>query len=200
MTDISLDMRQAATIYNTMVEPIVVGSDGDGNPVYQATPASAMAQLLDLPFCISESKSEFQDAKRTAAAAFFRKMADALEPKNTNAVTPTSTKHSLGPWKFGEKLSSSDMQQWFDSGEGEFIVIDSPAHGGLAFVVWRMEDDAESPEKEANARVIVAAPDLLREAEKALKWFSQLTDWSGVGDPDVAGLHAAIAKARGVQP
>lgn len=207
MTDISLDMRQAATIYNTMVEPIVVGSDGDGNPVYQVTPASAMAQLISLPPYLTESKSEIHTAHRTAAAAFFRKLAEALEPKHTNAVTPTSAKHSPGPWKFGEKLSSFDMQQWFGPGEGEFMVIDSPAHGGLAFVVWRMEDDAESPEKEANAHAIVAAPDLLDALEYALPYLEVCvpnarngfnTDCSAdVNCVDRA--RAAIAKARGVQ-
>lgn len=54
-------------------------------------------------------------------------------------------------------------------------------------------------ENEANARVIAAAPDLLCEAEKAMAWFSKLTDWTGVGDPDIDGLRAAINKAKGKQ-
>lgn len=71
------------------------------------------------------------------------------------------TKYTKGPWALAEKLTSSDMMQWFDPEGGDFIVIDSPSHGGLAFVVWRMEDDSRSPEKEANANLIAAAPELL---------------------------------------
>lgn len=41
--------------------------------------------------------------------------------------------------------------------------------------------------------------DLLAQAEKHLAWLSQLTDWAGVGDPDVDGLIAAIAKAKGAR-
>ncbi|MFY2645685.1 hypothetical protein ACOTDF_29300 [Achromobacter insuavis] len=44
-----------------------------------------------------------------------------------------------------------------------------------------------------------AAPDLLAQAEKHLAWLSKLTDWAGAGDPDLDGLRAAVAKAKGEQ-
>jgi hypothetical protein len=67
------------------------------------------------------------------------------------------SKHTPGPWA----ISS-----------GDFILqnhaaVDAPKHGALALVVWKMEDDGRSPECEANARLIAAAPDLL-EALKGL--------------------------------
>ncbi|MCG2597361.1 hypothetical protein [Achromobacter insuavis] len=44
-----------------------------------------------------------------------------------------------------------------------------------------------------------AAPDLLAQAEKHLAWLSKLTDWAGADDPDLDGLRAAVAKAKGEQ-
>ncbi|MBR8657293.1 hypothetical protein KDH83_28650 [Achromobacter sp. Marseille-Q0513] len=51
----------------------------------------------------------------------------------------------------------------------------------------------------ADANLIAASPELLAQAEKHLAWLSKLTDWTGVGDPDVDGLIAAIAKAKGAR-
>lgn len=82
--DFAIDCRSAAVIYNTLFEPVVVGSDGDGNPVHQVTPASATAQLLGLPFYLSDAKSEIQAAHRVTAAAFFRQLAEALDQGSSN--------------------------------------------------------------------------------------------------------------------
>lgn len=68
--------------------------------------------------------------------------------------------HAPGPWKLGIQ-------------DGNFVDIDSECHGGLAQVVWLMEDDEvegrSSPQCEANARLIAAAPDLLAALEDIVK-------------------------------
>ena len=56
---------------------------------------------------------------------------------------------------------------------------------------------AECAERDANARLIAAAPDLLESLEDAMRWVGSLTDWAGAGDPDVEKWRAAIAKAKG---
>lgn len=58
-------------------------------------------------------------------------------------------------------------------------------------------DDAAVEEARANARLIAAAPEMLEALQDAMRWFSKLDDWSGVGDPDIAKYEAAIAKATG---
>ena len=65
------------------------------------------------------------------------------------------SQHTPGPWKL---CDSSWVTNHRD--------IDAPTHGALAVVVWRMEDDARSPECEANARLIAKAPELY----KIVRW------------------------------
>ena len=57
--------------------------------------------------------------------------------------------------------------------------------------------DQEMEEIEENARLIAAAPDLLDALEDAVKWFSKLDDWSGVGDPNIEKYVDAIEKVKG---
>lgn len=63
-------------------------------------------------------------------------------------------KHAPGPWTVSR-----------DADLINHVSIDSPKHGMLAQVVWVMEDEARngerSPQCEANAALIAAAPDLL---------------------------------------
>lgn len=85
MEGFKIDRRRAVSIYNTMIEPIAVGADGEGYPVHRATPASAMAEVIGLPFCLSDSPADHQAECRTKAAIFFRLLADALDPGVPNA-------------------------------------------------------------------------------------------------------------------
>lgn len=93
------------------------------------------------------------------------------------------SKHAKAPWAMG-------------GNDGSFVDIDSPDHGALAKVVWCMNDDKNagrsSPDCEANARLIAAAPDLLAAAIHALEdaVADDMDDWFGE-------LRAAVAKATG---
>lgn len=103
------------------------------------------------------------------------------------------TKHTPGPWFV-------EHHEWLQKGH---CAISSKDHGELAQVVWCMEDDEcigrNSPEKEANARLIAAAPELLEAAQKVLAWYEAEEDHSK--EPDfykrMDAIRAAIAKATG---
>lgn len=71
----------------------------------------------------------------------------------------TEQKHTPGPWKLGHN-------------DGTFVEIDAPTHGALATTVWCMEDDKGfgSPECEANARLIAAAPEGYELAKEFLEF------------------------------
>lgn len=92
--------------------------------------------------------------------------------------------HTKGPWGLGER-------------DGDYVMIDAPNHSGLASVVWQMEDDRlcgdPSPEKEANARLIAAAPELL----EALKWYVENEDVNE-GDPENEFWTNGLNRARAV--
>ena len=92
------------------------------------------------------------------------------------------SKHTPGPW-------SLDTENVGDYLRGH-VSVDAPDHGALALVVWKMEDDDQSPVCEANARLIAAAPDLL----EALRFIEANTVEGGAFNK-VA--RAAIAKATG---
>lgn len=93
------------------------------------------------------------------------------------------TKHTPGPWWLGER-------------KGDYIEISGPKHSGLATAVWQMEDDRlcdeNSPQCEANARLIAAGPELLEALILARKYVADLPI---VGDADLTIVDAAIAKA-----
>lgn len=68
--------------------------------------------------------------------------------------------HTPGPWSLGAIE--------FERGEaGEHICINAPTHGGIAMVVWKMEDaridGVRSPECEANTHLIATSPELFSE-------------------------------------
>lgn len=91
------------------------------------------------------------------------------------------SKHTPGPW---------EIKRHFDPG---YKFISAPKHTALAQVVWCMEDEDRSPECEANAHLIAAAPELLWTLEKLVErvgkdeWFAE---WAGMA-------RDAIAKAKG---
>ena len=100
-------------------------------------------------------------------------------------------KHTAGPWVLGE---SSDGRH--------FRAVNAREHSELATVVWVMEDDdmegAQSPECEANARLIAAAPDLLEALEMCTKAMaSVLPDFNPYDQAAYDKARAAIAKAKG---
>lgn len=94
-------------------------------------------------------------------------------------------KHTPGPWVLGES-----------SGGRHFRAVNAREHSELATVVWVMEDDdmegAQSPECEANANLIAAAPELL-DALHAIAGGSV----QRVSDDLHRAARAAIAKAKG---
>ena len=108
-----------------------------------------------------------------------------------------SNKHTPGPW----------VIEYLDWAQKGYVFISAEDHGALAQVVWLMEDDElmgrNSPENEANAHLIAAAPELL----EALQSFAKVMDES-CDYPDTSGelqrlceaaneARAAIAKATG---
>jgi hypothetical protein len=90
------------------------------------------------------------------------------------------SKHTPGPWQ---------IKRHFDPG---YKFISAQKHTALAQVVWCMEDEDRSPECEANAHLIAAAPELLEALEKV---FTVMNDDMPVGLRKVC--YEAIAKARG---
>ena len=105
------------------------------------------------------------------------------------------SKHTPGPWVLGES-----------SGGRHFRAVNATDHSELATVVWVMEDDdtegAPSPECEANAHLIAAAPELLEALEYAVIDFD---NWAAHEDNHphehlvvwAEKARAAIAKAKG---
>ncbi len=67
------------------------------------------------------------------------------------------TRHTKGPWFLDEEYKG------YLRG---VIGLNAPAHGGIAEIVWVMEEDArigeKTPKLEANAHLICAAPELLQ--------------------------------------
>ncbi len=103
---------------------------------------------------------------------------------------PKGNGHTRGPWKFG-------------NGFNGYIDIDGPASGwaGLAKVVWEMEEGS-SDEAQANAKLIVAAPELLQACKGAIAQFNdQMFIWGKDDDKKVClmmrDLALAIKKAEG---
>jgi hypothetical protein len=90
-----------------------------------------------------------------------------------------SVQHTPGPWR----LSHEADTQVEAERNGNFIA--SCDGGG---------EDGEYETDLANARLIAAAPDLLRELQHAVRWFDQIKP------DDVARYRAAIAKATGKAP
>lgn len=95
--------------------------------------------------------------------------------------------HTPGPWSISDSSWVTNHRD-----------IDAPTHGALAVVVWRMEEEERSPECEANAALIAAAPDLLEALEMIVTEADSYT--ARTGKPVYNWLdsaRAAIAKARG---
>jgi hypothetical protein len=90
------------------------------------------------------------------------------------------SKYTPGPWRLTEF-------------QGCFAYVSSVYHGDLARVVWRIEDDEHTPECEANARLISAAPDLL----EALKRIKETGVYVGAIAEEM--MDSAIKRAEGTE-
>lgn len=113
-----------------------------------------------------------------------------------------STQHTPGPWGLNPDWIGDDLA-------GHIPVSSKAGKGGhlaLAQVVWIMEDDEHmgrnSPECEANARLIAAAPELLAQLEIARDRINDiLSNDDGQAFKEAAkwmpGIEAAITKATG---
>lgn len=98
------------------------------------------------------------------------------------------TKHTPGPWT---------MHPRFDDG-AEVRAIAPVAWCSVASTVGSSGSQSiDAAEARANARLIAAAPDLLRALERLerLSGSAMMTD-----DPAREGARAAVAKAKGVTP
>ncbi|MNJ10723.1 hypothetical protein D3C77_48850 [compost metagenome] len=107
-------------------------------------------------------------------------------------------KHTPGPWTF-ERLRA-----------GSIWAIQAGATCVAEIVRWATTDPAALAEREANARLIAAAPELLEALERLLEAYSSQmrSDYDYPGDPWTAeGRHdedalqaiRTIAKAKGEQ-
>ena len=94
------------------------------------------------------------------------------------------SKHTPGPWEIQEHPN------------GIYKYISGPEHLEFAQVVWCMEDDERSPECEANARLIAAAPELLEAVEELLACTEGQAIYNFM-EPQKKKARAAIAKAKG---
>lgn len=99
-------------------------------------------------------------------------------------------KHTPGPWplKVTDQVESGKNWQYVHFDGGPSLLTD-PARG------W-VEGDPEREVSVANARLVVAAPDLLAACEASLSW---MTSYPGGGAMKAyEQMRAAIAKATGV--
>lgn len=98
------------------------------------------------------------------------------------------SKHTPGPWEYAENSANN-----FDVfGAGDTVEV---------AVVWGLDDPLKA-EREANARLIAAAPELLEALEDSLDLFGVFLDHSDKGNTDMhralgVKIRAAIAKAKG---
>lgn len=105
-----------------------------------------------------------------------------------------------GPWQvFTNRHPTTDGRQW-----GCVVAVPHPA-GGAGKLPTGMKIYWEGPEGRANARLIAAVTDLLAAAVAAEIWIHNVAKGFGVTERELEAahplpmLHAAIAKARGLE-
>lgn len=94
-----------------------------------------------------------------------------------------------GPWGFGNTASYERLILG-EGGGGRYVCHVTIEQIGGGFIAQSME-----AEREANARLLAAAPDLVEAAIFALKFIDQMNEEWSVGDEEAAALRAALAKA-----
>jgi hypothetical protein len=95
--------------------------------------------------------------------------------------------HTPGPWSSEHRKKHNGM--W----DTEVFCAKGDTIATIAWYPMPTVDGVTGTYREGNARLIAAAPDLLRELQHAVHWFDQLTP------EDVARYRAVIAKATGEQ-
>ncbi|WWW34555.1 hypothetical protein V8017_16230 [Stenotrophomonas rhizophila] len=95
-----------------------------------------------------------------------------------------TSKHTPGPWAFGNTHHDDRKLILSNSGKGKYICTVQIHQTPRAFGTH------EEPEREANARLIAAAPELL----ETLLWLDSI---GGLGLRTHDRISAAIAKATG---
>ena len=96
-------------------------------------------------------------------------------------------KHTPGPWKIKGP----------DRVEGDYAIL---ADGFIIAQAYKQTDDDRFEPVDANARLIAAAPELLKECEKSLEAFLHIQQYiepSMIDEDGIKQLKAAIAKAKG---
>lgn len=105
----------------------------------------------------------------------------------------SETKFAEGPWHLEEEANGYRAVSAPHA---------KPPHFKLARVVWRMDDDDRSPQQEASAHLIAAAPDLYTALDRLLKYMGDDKEQPDPFAPPewndlTAQARAALAKARG---
>jgi len=105
------------------------------------------------------------------------------------AETAVVSGHTPGPWShdYRHNRNGGYSQEVFDE-RGELIAT-------AAWYPVKLDDIITTTNREANARLIAAAPDLLEAAERALAELEMFCAGTSLGE--IGKLRAAIAKARG---
>lgn len=98
-----------------------------------------------------------------------------------------TSKHTPGPWDFGNTHHDDQKLILSKGGKGKYICTVQIHQTPRAFGTH------EEPEREANARLITAAPELLRVAELLVSWLDEEPGAHKLCDE----ARAAIAKATG---
>lgn len=91
---------------------------------------------------------------------------------------------------------------------GPWVAHDGTQHGGRRWGCWDVFADdkpgtyvagvnRDNPDDEANARLIAAAPELLKAAERAERMLAEVTPANSYAGSPLAELRTAIAKATG---
>ncbi len=105
-------------------------------------------------------------------------------------------KHTPGPWS----LSNEPFEKSDNGVLQGHVTVDAPSHGALAQVVWKMADAQTSPECEANARLIAAAPDLLTKGKHLAVKLAEVYRAAGQSPKDCQAIREwmeTVAKAEG---
>lgn len=115
-------------------------------------------------------------------------------------MSELNIKHTPGPW-----FLSPDRPESTDENDERSITDDQEGHGCVIARVWPLGldfDEDGTGSRDANARLIAAAPDLLAACIRAKgfveSWGKKLGDWDIVDQNTINAINAAIEKATGV--
>lgn len=120
------------------------------------------------------------------------------------------SKYTPGPWRVAKVVDSK-----FPTPHVVYVLIDDGRKRNVCAVSVYGRDEQGKPTKtrqeqgerraapsisddecKANARLIAAAPELLEALRDVMRWVGKLTDWEGVGDPDIETWRKVITKAE----